>query len=70
MHLLTAAATFDVLLIRLCLQNQRSTFPNVFFAPTLHDHTSCTNGVFNDSLPYCLPATEGGYHQPLRPLLC
>jgi hypothetical protein len=43
----------------LLLQNQRSTFPNVFFAAPLHDHTSCTNGVFNDSLPYCLPATEG-----------
>ncbi|WIA16302.1 hypothetical protein OEZ85_013003 [Tetradesmus obliquus] len=43
------------------LQDQRPTFPNVFFAAPLHDHTSCTNGAFNDSLGYCLPATEGGY---------
>jgi hypothetical protein len=48
-----------LLLLLALLQNQRSTFPNVFFAAPLHDHTSCTNGVFNDSLPYCLPATEG-----------
>ncbi|KAF8065611.1 hypothetical protein HT031_003212 [Scenedesmus sp. PABB004] len=42
------------------LQSQRATFPHAFFAPPDHDHTLCTAGAFNDSLPYCLPAAEAG----------